>query len=160
MSDDYFALEDGLDEAYFLLSFLAGDYIEPEPEPEPDPEPEPAPADREAPLPQSFDIPHLALPLRLDRTGYAVEVEQDSPEHLADRLIAAATTFAGLRDDDPEFGIPEETFRARWVDLDALRSALAASEPDCSYFVGRILSEDDLLRDRLTILIDEVTSYG
>mgnify|MGYP000636141703 CR=1 FL=1 len=101
------------------------------------------------------DTPHLAFPLRLDPAGRAVEVEQDSPEHLADRLIAATRTFAGLRNDDPSFGIPDESFRTGAIDIEALRAALAESEPSCAHFVSRIETEEDLRYDRLVILITE-----
>lgn len=101
---------------------------------------------------ESTSTPHLALPLRIEN-GRAAEVEQDSPEHVADRLIAAARTPLGLRDDDPEFGVPEGTFRAGGADLEALRAALAESEPEATFAVDRITGEDDLLRDRLALLI-------
>jgi hypothetical protein len=103
----------------------------------------------------TFDTPHLSLPLRLDSTGRAVEIEQDSPEHLADRLIAASRTVLGLRADDPEFGRPEQTFRAGAIDIDSLRAALVESEPSCAHFVSRIEDVEDLRRDRLIIMITE-----
>jgi hypothetical protein len=81
-------------------------------------------------------IPHLAFPLRFV-DGLAVTVEQDSPEHMQDRIHVTCRTMIGQRLDDPTFGIPSEVMRVVEADLDELAAAIARSEPDIAVVLSR-----------------------
>lgn len=75
-------------------------------------------------------IPHLAFPMRFDEDGRAVEVEQDSADHMRDRVHVTTRTMLGERLDDPTFGIPPELLRVRRADLEAIAAAIGQSEPE------------------------------
>lgn len=83
-------------------------------------------------------IPHLSFPLRFIN-GLAATVEQDSPEHLAERVSVVAHTAIGDRLEDPQFGRPDDLSRAGRIDLDALRQAFQDSEPDANLLLDRIV---------------------
>lgn len=103
----------------------------------------------------SIDTPHLAFPLAVT-DGVFDTVEQDSPEHLAQRVLLTVNTIIGDRVEDPEFGIPDHLLRAGGVDLEELRTAIAASEPDAAPMVERLTTLTDVGHvDRIRILIDE-----
>lgn len=74
-------------------------------------------------------IPHLAFPMRFV-DGLAATVEQDSTDHLQDRIHVAVRTPLGDRLDDPTFGVPSELLRVNRVDLEALAAAIESSEPE------------------------------
>lgn len=81
-------------------------------------------------------IPHLAFPLRFV-DGMAVTVEQDSAEHMRDRVALTCRTPLGSRLDDPTFGVPSDVLRVREADLDSLAAAIEESEPDIPVTLSR-----------------------
>lgn len=106
----------------------------------------------------SIDTPHLSFPFSVTDGTFDI-VEQDSPEHLAQRVLLTVNTFIGDRLEDPDFGIPDSLLQAGGTDLEELRAAIAASEPDAAPLVDRMTDLTDLDRvDRLRILIDEDTN--
>jgi phage baseplate assembly protein W len=74
-------------------------------------------------------VAHLAFPLRFV-DGAAVAVEQDSGDHMRDRVHVVCRTPLGSRLDDPTFGVPPELLRVRRVDLGAITAAIGRSEPE------------------------------
>ena len=85
---------------------------------------------------------HLSYPVRLvpGPMGAGVvfaTVEQDSDEHLTDRLHVVGRTPIGAHVDDPEFGVPDDVLRTNGADLTALRAALSESEPDAQTLTDR-----------------------
>lgn len=82
-------------------------------------------------------IPHLAFPIRFVN-GRPVTVEQDSPQHMRDRIHVTVRTKIGDLLHDPTFGIPDQMLRVQRVDIDELAAALANSEPDIPVAVGRV----------------------
>jgi hypothetical protein len=82
----------------------------------------------------AIEIPHGAFPPRFEN-GQMVVVEQDSVQHLADRVAVTAFTTIGDRVEDPAFGIPDEVFRVNGVDIDALTAAINESEPNATVTV-------------------------
>lgn len=101
-----------------------------------------------------IDTPHLSLPLRLDRTAFAA-VEQDSPQHVAECVEAAARTELGWRIEAPDFGVPPYLMAAGGVDVDELREAIVVSEPRADVVVELVESIDDLRAESIRILIEE-----
>jgi hypothetical protein len=85
----------------------------------------------------AIEIPHTAWPLRYVN-GHPVVVEQDSPQHMRDRINVTCRTPLGDALHDPTFGIPDQLLRVVEVDLDALAAALNDSEPDIAVAVGRV----------------------
>lgn len=81
-------------------------------------------------------VPHLAFPLRFE-DGIAATVEQDSAEHMLQRIHVTCRTLRGDRLDDPTFGIPSEVFRVTRADLDVLAAAIEESEPDIAVTLSR-----------------------
>lgn len=60
------------------------------------------------------DVPHLALPLRMDRHGFA-QVEQDTVDDVVQCVGVIVRTPVGAREVLPEFGIPDMTFDAATI---------------------------------------------
>lgn len=72
------------------------------------------------------DIPHFSLPFRVERGQVAV-TEQDSAEEIADCVEAVLRYRPGERDDEPEFGTPDQAFKT--VVGPELEAAVAEWEP-------------------------------
>ncbi|MDO8187216.1 hypothetical protein Q5424_09360 [Conexibacter sp. JD483] len=100
------------------------------------------------------DTPHLSLPLRLDRSAFA-RVEQDSAQHVAECVEAAARTELGWRLEVPDFGVPSYLMAVGGVDVDELREALLTSEPRAATVVELVDSLEDLRAESIRILIEE-----
>ena len=101
------------------------------------------------------DTPHLAIPIRLGALGTFADVEQDTPEHIAQRVQAVTLTPRGHRDDDPDFGIPDQVFETPMTDITAITAAIAACEPAATVALDRATTVEDLRVDRIQILIQE-----
>lgn len=101
-----------------------------------------------------IETPHLSFPLRLAGRRFAA-VEQDSADHIAECVEAAARTELGWRIEAPDFGIPDYVLAAGGVDLDELRGALLDSEPRAAAVAELIESFDDLRAEHVRILIEE-----
>jgi hypothetical protein len=70
----------------------------------------------------------LSYPFRLNASGQAATVEQDSEDQYAELLAALVLTRPGERDLVPGFGIPDPTFVG--IDVGALEGAAAVFGPD------------------------------
>jgi hypothetical protein len=101
-----------------------------------------------------IETPHLSLPLRLSRRRFAT-VEQDSAQHVAECVEAAAHTELGWRVEAPEFGVPPYLMAAGGVDPEELREAIVASEPRAEAIVELVESFDELRAESIRILIEE-----
>ncbi|MDW5597657.1 hypothetical protein VSS74_25120 [Conexibacter stalactiti] len=101
-----------------------------------------------------IEIPHLSLPLRLTHDGFAT-VEQDSAQHVAECVEAAARTELGWRIEAPEFGVPSFVMAAGGVDVEELREALVTSEPRAEIVAELIEELDELRAESIRILIEE-----
>lgn len=99
-------------------------------------------------------IPHLSFPLRYGRGGFET-VEQDSAQHIAECVEAAANTELGWRIEAPDFGVPSYLLAAGGVDVGELREAIAASEPRADVAVEMVESFDDLRAASIRILIEK-----
>jgi hypothetical protein len=100
------------------------------------------------------ETPHLSFPLRLVGGRFAT-VEQDSPQHIAECVEAAARTERGWRIEAPDFGVPDYVLAAGGVDVGELRSALLESEPRAAFAIELVESFADLRAERVRILIEE-----
>lgn len=74
--------------------------------------------------------PHFDSPFRLLGSSFAV-VEQNSAEEVEDCIEAVLRTPVGSRIEQPEYGIPDETFEqlAPDVSAEAYLNAIAEWEP-------------------------------
>lgn len=79
---------------------------------------------------------HLAFPITFAAGSFA-EVEQDSIQHMRDRIHVLARTPVGSRLDDPKFGVPADLERTGGVNIDALAAAIGSSEPDIPVTITR-----------------------
>ena len=73
-------------------------------------------------------IPHLALPLRIER-GAFVTVEQDTLDELVVTVSCICSFPIGFRVEAPEFGIPELELAPRPLPVDELERTVEAWEP-------------------------------
>lgn len=82
------------------------------------------------------DIPHLTLPIRVEN-GTLATVEQDGPEHLADRVYTVLAYRPGQRLDRPDFGLPQQAMRQGGADQDEIRQTVERFEPDAVVLIDR-----------------------
>lgn len=99
------------------------------------------------------DIPHLALPLRLDGGSFAV-VEQDTLADIIQCARVVLTTPEGFREELPEFGLRDPVFGLGGVDHGLVDAALAEWEPRADMDARR---DDSRLQDGISHLILDIT---
>jgi hypothetical protein len=87
---------------------------------------------------------HFALPFQLVGASFAT-VDQDSDEDVVACIVGILRSRINYRDDRPEFGITDPTFRQGGADLEALRAVIDTFEPRAE----RVLSRDPALLGRL-----------
>lgn len=91
-----------------------------------------------------IDTPHFSLPLRFEGGRLAV-TEQDSIEEIGDCVETVLRYRPGDRDDEPEFGTPDQAFE-REVGPE-IEAAIAEWEPRADTTVDE---ERDLLDDAIS----------
>lgn len=74
------------------------------------------------------DSPHFQIPFRLERGAFAV-VEEDSLEEIANCVYAIFATEYDWREEEPGFGITDQTFLQGGANLEELKSAARDWEP-------------------------------
>lgn len=91
-------------------------------------------------------VPQFAVPFRVE-DGDVVEVEQDSVEEIEACVEAVLHTFIGSRIDEPDFGIPDETFTQLGPNpsVEPYLAAVAAAEPR-AHLIGEARIEDMVMR--------------
>lgn len=82
------------------------------------------------------NVPHLSLPIRVEN-GALAAVEQDSPDHLQDRVYAVLAYRPGQRLDRPDFGLPQQAMRQGGASLEEIRQTVERFEPDAVVLVDR-----------------------
>jgi hypothetical protein len=94
--------------------------------------------------------PHFALPFQLGKNGAAVN-EQDTIEDIATCVVAIVSTHVGWRDEEPEFGIPELTFRRIPVGAAEVLDMIAGQEPRAIMVVEELPDQVDKLMSTITV---------
>lgn len=79
---------------------------------------------------------HFALPFRLDGGSFAT-VDQDSEEDITACIIGILRSRIDYRDDRPELGTTDPTFRQGGPDLEALRAVIDTFEPRADRILSR-----------------------
>jgi phage baseplate assembly protein W len=74
------------------------------------------------------DVPHLALPLRVQADGYA-SVQQDTVDELRATVGAIVAFPVGSRVEAPDFGAPELELSDRPLNVVGLEAAIEEHEP-------------------------------
>lgn len=74
------------------------------------------------------DVPHLALPIRLEG-GVYVAVQQDTLDEVRTTVAAIVAFPVGTRIEAPWFGVPELELTVDPVDVETLRETIIESEP-------------------------------
>jgi len=102
----------------------------------------------------SVEVPHIAWPVRMQGTSLAV-VEQDTLDDVTQCVRVICSTPLGSRTDDPELGLPDQTFAQGGADPDAIVDAVARSEERAEVEVDSTLDENELARgrDRLAVRV-------
>lgn len=98
----------------------------------------------------SANIPHLAVPFRIDGTGTAAVVEQDSVDDVAQCVETLLRTFVGERLELPDYGIEDPTFETV-VPVNELMAVVARWEPRAVTFVEQYPDRFDEMVQRLNI---------
>lgn len=89
---------------------------------------------------------HFALPFRWGTLHHAIENVQDSPEDVADCVVACVLTPIGWRADQPEFGVTDTTFAAP-VNMSQLVAEIDANEPRSRALIENVSTREDMTRD-------------
>lgn len=100
------------------------------------------------------DIPHFAMPFRF-AAGRAVVAEQDSLPEILGCVEAILRCPVGHRDERPDFGIADQTFRQAGASLDDLSAALADFEPRAAVELTAEEIADLTQRVRVAVRIDQ-----
>jgi phage baseplate assembly protein W len=82
-------------------------------------------------------------------------VEQDSIDDVTQCVRVICSTPQGSRTDDPELGVPDQTFAQGGADPDAIVDAVARSEERAEIEIDATLDERELAqgRDRLAVRV-------
>ena len=72
---------------------------------------------------------HLSSPLTFNSKGVAETLVQDSPAEIQNCVYDIVLCTIGEREDNPEFGIADQTFTNVPLDLEAMREQIATFEP-------------------------------
>jgi phage baseplate assembly protein W len=91
-------------------------------------------------------LPHLSVPIRFNGTSFAM-VEQDSPEEIAQCVLACVSTIVGSRIDAPGYGVPDETFQqlSPTPSVEAYLAAVQEAEPR-AHLLGEASVEEMIKR--------------
>lgn len=104
-----------------------------------------------------MDVPHLSFPLKLVGSRFST-VEQDTPEEVSQRVWALLRTPRGLREDEPDLGIPFPGFRRGGTDLVEIARQIDTYAAD-EETIDAVIEEDvDQLQDALSSV--QVSLYG
>lgn len=74
------------------------------------------------------DTPQIALPIRFVN-GRIAEIEQDSPQEIEQCIETICRYRPHDREERPDFGIDDQTFREGGVDLNKLQQEVERLEP-------------------------------
>lgn len=75
--------------------------------------------------------PHFRVPFRMTRQGVAT-VEQDTVEEITQCVFAVLATEVGSRQEEPDFGILDQSFVQGGADLEDIEAAVSDWEPRAS----------------------------
>jgi len=95
-------------------------------------------------------IPHLVAPLQVVG-GRFLAVEQDTDEEVAVCVRNICAFEQGYRHEDPDFGIPDPTFRVMPIDTNAIAQALADYEDRAQVNITQELTPDGAVTLRLEV---------
>jgi phage baseplate assembly protein W len=99
------------------------------------------------------DVPHFAHPFSV-AGGLVAETEQDSVEEIEDCVEACLRTPVGTRIDEPDYGVPDETFiqLSPNPSVEVYLNAVEEAEPRAS-LIGEGAVED--MTKRITISAEQ-----
>lgn len=98
------------------------------------------------------DIPHLAMPLRVQGTQWVV-VEQDTEEEVAQCVANICAFERGYRIEDPDFGIVDPTFTIMPIDTTDIAAAVEEYEERAEVDIYQDISEDGRASIRLEVRV-------
>ncbi len=75
-----------------------------------------------------MSLPHLAVPFQFDQGGFAVAVDQDTLDDVAQCVAVLCATTTGTRTALPSYGIEDPVF-SQQVDTAGISRAIATWEP-------------------------------
>lgn len=74
------------------------------------------------------EVPHLKWPLEFAGTGMVV-IEQDTLQEVEQCVEILLRCPTGFREELPQFGVEDQTFRENGVDLEMVANVVATWEP-------------------------------
>ena len=101
------------------------------------------------------DLPHIELPVRFDpSTRRLAALEQDSIDEVTQNVSVVLRCQPGAREDEPDFGVPEQVFLERGVDLEEIARHVEEWEPRARLLLDRDPSSLTELVDMVGIEVD------
>lgn len=90
-------------------------------------------------------VPHFAIPFRVDSSGAAAVVDQDSFQEIAQCCEVLFLTTPGERIELPEYGVPNQVFLPEsLVDTSALSTAVKKWEPRATALIESTAIDETL----------------
>jgi phage baseplate assembly protein W len=90
-------------------------------------------------------VPHFAIPFRVDASGSAAVLDQDTFEEIAQCVGVLFSTTRGERIELPEYGIPDQVFLPEnLVDTSELAAAIGKWEPRATALVHSTAIDETL----------------
>lgn len=88
--------------------------------------------------------PNLKLPPTIGPGGSFVTLEQDTPDEIVQCATAVVSTIVGTRIGNPDFGVPDQSFREGGPSVEQIRTALDMWEPRANAVVDVALNTQDM----------------
>ena len=99
-----------------------------------------------------IDTPKLSYPFRFNAAGsQAIVVEQNSQDEIIDCVEVLLSTELGERQEVPDYGVPDQTFRQGGASTEAIEEAIRTWEPRADVDIERTDTDLDDLVDRLRL---------
>src|SRR5213596_2288974 len=92
------------------------------------------------------DVPHIALPIRYVN-GHITTVEQDSNADIEQCIEVICSYIKGDREEAPEFGISDQTFREGGIDANVLKQEIEELEPRANTLLEGDWDFDNLIEN-------------
>lgn len=100
------------------------------------------------------NVPHLAIPFRIERNGSAAVIEQDTVDDVAQCVEVLLSTVEGERIELPSYGVPDYLFKVNF-NIPAIMGQIEQWEPRAAVLVS---DAPDRLDDMIRTLTVRTTS--
>lgn len=98
-------------------------------------------------------IPHFDLPFKLDSSGHAVVVDQDTLDDVSNCVEAVLRTVLGQRQELQDFGLAELTLQNQPLDTGTIIQQVLEQEPRAVLLIDQAPDQFDSLVARVLVQV-------